>query len=70
MRTVIASDSLLCYPDHINKTVHSDTEVYDFQLGAVVVIIQENQPAAYFSRKSNPAQRNHSKIEKELLSIV
>lgn len=40
----------------------------DFQMGKVMV--QENMPVAYFPRKLNPAQRNYSTIENEVLSTV
>ena len=44
-------------------------------VGAGAVLLQENNdgvhhPVSYFSKKFNPAQRNYSVIEKELLSLI
>ena len=48
-----------------NNRIHKPFEIY-----TDAVTMQENMPVAYFLRKLNPAQRNYSTIEKELLSIL
>jgi hypothetical protein len=63
----IARETLLNFPD-FNKEFHIYTDASDFQLGAV--IMQEDKPLAFYSRKLNKHQRRYTTGEQELLSIV
>ena len=64
---MITKDALLAYPDH-NLSFHIYKDASDMQLESV--IMQNKRPIAYYTRKLNPAQRNYTTIEKELLSII
>ena len=67
IKTIMSRETLLVYPD-FNKDFHIYTDSSDYQLGAV--IMQDDRPLAFYSRKMNPAQRRYTTGEQELLSIV
>ena len=67
MKNLMAKETLLAFPD-FNLPFHIHTDASKVQLGAC--ISQENKPLAFYSRKLNPAQRNYTVQEIELLSIV
>ena len=63
----MARETLLNFPD-FNKEFHIYTDASDYQLGAV--IMQDDKPLAFYSRKLNKHQRRYTTGEQELLSIV
>ena len=67
MKRIMARETLLAYPD-FNKEFHIYTDASKVQLGAVIV--QDERPIAFFSRKLSPAQTRYTVTERELLSIV
>lgn len=67
MKSVMASDVLLTYPNH-NLPFQVYTDSSDYQMGAA--IIQNGKVIAYWSRKLNSAQKAYSTMEKELLAVV
>ena len=67
MKEIMSKETLLSFPD-FGKTFHIYTDASDYQLGAV--IMQDDKPLAFYSRKLNKAQRNYTTGEQELLSIV
>ena len=67
MKKIIAKETLLAFPD-FNKEFVIYTDASHSQLGAV--ILQDNKPIAFYSRKLNPAQTRYTTTERELLSIV
>ena len=68
IKTVISRETLLAYPD-FKKDFHIYTDASDFQLGGAV-IMQDDRPLAFYSRKMNQAQKRYTTGEQELLSIV
>jgi transposase InsO family protein len=67
IKKVISRETLLAFPD-FNKEFHIYTDASDYQLGAV--IMQDDKPLAFYSRKLNAAQKRYTTGEQELLSIV
>jgi transposase InsO family protein len=63
----MARETLLNFPD-FSKEFHIYTDASDYQLGSV--IMQEEKPLAFYSRKLNKHQRRYTTGEQELLSIV
>ena len=63
----ITANTMLKFPD-LNKPFDIHTDASDTQLGAV--LSQNRQPIAFYSRKLNPAQKNYTVGEREMLSIV
>ena len=67
VKATLARDVTLAYPD-FTKGFVLYTDASSRQLGAVIV--QENRPIAFFSRKLTQAQKKYTVTELELLSII
>ena len=67
IKAALARDVLLAYPTY-GEIFEIYTDASKQQLGAV--IMQNNQPIAFFSRKLSKTQMKYSVTELELLSIV
>ena len=67
IKRVMSDETILAYPD-FNKPFHVCTDASDYHLGAV--IMQDNEPLAFYSQKLTSAQKNCTTGEQELLSIV
>ena len=66
MKAILSADSLMAYLNH-NKPFHMYTDGSDYQMGAV--IMQDEKPVEYWSRKLNGAQKNYTTMEKELFTL-
>jgi transposase InsO family protein len=66
-KKMVAKEVLLKYPDP-NKPFTIETDASDKQIGAV--ILQDNQPIAFHSRKLTGAQSRYPIPDKEALAIV
>ena len=64
---MLKKEALLSFPD-FEKPFHLYTDASDRQLGATVV--QDGKPLGFYTRKLNPAQKNYTVGERELLGIV
>ena len=67
IKRIISKETMLTFPD-FTKIFHIYTDASDYQLGAV--IMQDDKPLAFYSRKLNSQQKNYTTGEQELLSIV
>ena len=67
IKRIMSKETILAYPD-FSKPFHVYTDASDIQLGAV--IMQDDRPLAFYSRKLNSAQKNYTTGEQELLLIV
>jgi hypothetical protein len=66
-KKILSKEAPLAYPAFDKPfTIHTDAS--HRQLGAV--ILQDNHPIAFHSRKLNDAQTRHTTTERELLSVV
>src|SRR3954470_24330625 len=71
LRTALTRTPILCIPDPALPFVIT-TDASGFAVGAVLQQDQGHglQPVAFTSRKMNPAERNYSAYEQELLAVV
>jgi cleavage and polyadenylation specificity factor subunit 1 len=67
IKRIIARETMLTFPD-FSKEFHVYTDASDYQLGAV--LMQDQKPLAFYSRKLSGAQKNYTTGEQELLSVV
>ena len=68
IKQILISPEILQFPD-FEKEFILRTDASGFALGAVLSN-HDDKPIAYGSKTLNPAERNYSTIEKELLAIV
>ena len=66
-KRMVAREALLAYPD-FNKEFHVYSDASDYQLGGI--IMQDEKPLAFYTRKLNKAQAKYSTGEQELLGII
>ena len=66
-KQMIQKETMLAYPK-FGEVFHVYADASDTQLGGV--IMQNNKPLAFYTRKLNSAQSKYSTGEKELLSLV
>ena len=66
-KRMIQKETMLAYPK-FGETFHIFADASDTQLGGV--IMQNNRPLAFYTRKLNQAQQKYTTGEKELLSLV
>ena len=64
---MLKKEALLAFP-HFEKPFHLYIDASNRQLGATVV--QDGKPLGFYTRKLNPAQKNYTVGEIELLGIV
>ena len=67
MKRIISRDILLAYPQ-FDQPFKVFTDASQYQLGSVIV--QDNQPLAFFSRKLSSAKKIYTTREQELLSVI
>jgi hypothetical protein len=67
MKQIIAQDTMLTYPQ-FDKPFLIHTDASDKQIGGVVM--QDNKPLGFFSKKLTDMQRRYPVTEQELLAIV
>ena len=66
-KQMVMREVILNYPD-FNKPFHIFADASNYQLGSV--IMQNEKPLAFYTRKMNKAQAKYTTGEQELLSIV
>ena len=71
LRDKVTTAPILQYPD-FSKPYILTTDASGIGLGAVLSqgVVGKDKPIAFASRKLNPAEKNYSTIERELLAIV
>ena len=67
IKAIMSWETLLAFLDFA-KDFHVYTDSSDYQLGAV--IMQDDRPLAFYSRKLNSAQKRYTTGKQELLFIV
>ena len=63
-KRILSKKALLSFPD-FNKQFHLYSDASDRQLG--VTVVQDGKPLGFYTRKWNPAQKNYTVGERELL---
>jgi len=67
VKATLAREVVLAYPDY-DQEFEIYTDASSRQLGSVIV--QNNRPLAFFSRKFTSAQEKYSVTDQELLAII